>query len=228
MRLDKYLADSLKISRADAKKHLKNKLVKVNNEIITNINFVINDTDIVLFNDKQIKYQKYIYLMLNKPSGYLSATQDSTDKTVMELIPNEYLFKDLSIVGRLDKDTEGLLLLTNDGDLIHHLTSPKHTIDKIYYVEHTNKLCDDASMLVQEGMNIDDYHTLPGVLDIIDDTKCYLTIHEGKFHQVKKMIEKMGSKVTYLKRVQIKDLKLDIELGKLRELTNDEVNSLKE
>ncbi len=230
MRLDKIISDILKISRTDAKSLIKKKVVKVNDETITNCNALINEEkDIIIVNNQKLKYQKYIYLMLNKPSGYLSATFDKFDYTIMDLIPKDMRFKDLNIVGRLDKDTEGLILLSNDGAFIHNLTSPKKHILKKYYVEFEGILVEKAVELVKEGMNIDnEYKTIPGQLEIIDQNKAYITIYEGKFHQVKKMFKQMNTSVTYLKRVQVGNLTLgDLELGKIKELEEEDLEKLK-
>lgn len=230
MRLDKYIADVLKISRQDSKKLIKEKFVKVNDIVTTNINSIVNENvDVITVKENKLKYQKYIYLMMNKPKGYLCATFDKNDKTVMDLIPDELRFKDLSIIGRLDKDTEGLLLFTNDGSLIHNLTSPKKHILKKYYVEYSGTLINDAITMVEMGMNIDnEYQTKPGILEVLGDNKAYITIYEGKFHQVKKMFEKLNTKVEYLKRVKIASLELkDLTLGSVRELTKEDLERLK-
>lgn len=230
MRLDKYLADVLNISRQDAKRLIKNKEIQVNNSIINNINATINEErDVVLHNENILKYRKYIYLMMNKPQGYLSATFDKKDPTIMELIPDNLYLKDLSIVGRLDKDTEGLILLSNDGDFIHQITSPKKHISKKYYVEYSGVLIENAERLVELGIEIDDYKTLPGKLELLENNKAYITIYEGKFHQVKKMFEKLNTKVTYLKRMQIGNLTLkNLEVGNVIELTEEDLVKLKE
>ena len=230
MRLDKYIADVLKISRQDSKKLIKEKFVKVNDIVTININSIVNENvDVITVKENKLKYQKYIYLMMNKPKGYLCATFDKNDKTVMDLIPDELKFKDLSIIGRLDKDTEGLLLFTNDGSLIHNLTSPKKHILKKYYVEYSGTLIKDAITMVEMGMNIDnEYQTKPGILEVLGDNKAYITIYEGKFHQVKKMFEKLNTKVEYLKRVKIASLELkDLALGSVRELTKEDFERLK-
>lgn len=230
MRLDKFLADVLKISRQDAKKIIKNKEVKINSELTTNINISIDEEkDVVTINERTLKYKKYIYLMLHKPSGYLSASFDKINPTIMELIPNEFCYKDLAIVGRLDKDTEGLILLSNDGDFIHTLTSPKKHIAKKYYVEFSGSILDNAVELVKQGIEIDDYVSLPGTLEILDSNKAYITIYEGKFHQVKKMFHHLNTTVTYLKRIQIGNLSLDdLEIGQVKELTDKDLEKLKE
>lgn len=230
MRLDKYLADILNLSRTDAKKIIKQKKVSVNEEISTNTNLIIDEiNDTIKVDNIKVEYKKYIYLMLNKPRGYLSATFDKSDHTVIELIPNNFKMKDLSIVGRLDKDTEGLLLLSNDGSFIHNLTSPKKHISKKYYVEYSGTLKENACELVKEGINIDnEYTTLPGLLEPINNNSAYITIYEGKFHQVKKMFEYLNAKVTYLKRVKIGNLELsNLKMGETKELTNEELEKLK-
>lgn len=230
MRLDKYLADVLKISRQNAKKLIKDKEVLVNDNIVSNINIIIDEKkDCVIVNNQMLQYQKYIYLMMNKPKGYLSATFDNSNPTIIELVPQQFNFKDLSIVGRLDKDTEGLILLSNDGAFIHNITSPKKHISKKYYVEYSGVLLSDAVSYVENGIEIDDYKTLPGKLELIGSNKAYITIYEGKFHQVKKMFEKLNTKVEYLKRVQIGSLQLgDLKIGEVKELTLDELEKIKE
>ena len=231
MRLDKFLSDAQNISRSDSKRLIKEKKVTVNDLIVTNINTAINEEkDIVRVDNKQIIYKKYIYLMLNKPKDYICANYDNVHKTVIDLIPEQFKKKDLSIVGRLDKDTEGLLLLSNDGGFVHTLTTPKKHISKKYYVEYSGELIDNAIELVKEGINIDnEYTTLPSILEPINNYSAYITIYEGKFHQVKKMFENLNTKVVYLKRVKIGNLELEnLQLGKVRELTNDDFLKLKE
>ena len=229
MRLDKFIAETLKVSRKDAKILIKKKQIKVNSEIIKDDSFnvdLLNHT--ITYLDQELKYEQYIYLLMYKPKGYVSARVDNFNKTVMELVPNEYLVKDLTIVGRLDIDTEGVLLLTNDGPLIHNLTSPNHDVWKTYYVEFEGTLIENSEELVKKGIQIEDYITKPATLEIISTTKAYITISEGKFHQVKKMFEKLNTKVTYLKRVKFDTITLDnLELGMVRKLTEEEIKILK-
>ena len=229
MRLDKFIAETLKVSRKDAKILIKKKQIKVNGEIIKDDSFnvdLLNHT--ITYLDQELKYEQYIYLLMHKPKGYVSARVDNFNKTVMELVPNEYLVKDLTIVGRLDIDTEGVLLLTNDGPLIHNLTSPNHDVWKTYYVEFEGTLIENSEELVKKGIQIEDYITKPATLEIISTTKAYITISEGKFHQVKKMFEKLNTKVTYLKRVKFDTITLDnLELGMVRKLTEEEIKILK-
>ena len=229
MRLDKYIAETLKISRKDSKLVIKKKLVKINGEIVKDDSLNINpETDVIMYKDQELKYEKYIYLVMNKPQGYLSARFDNLHKTVMEIVPSEYLVKDLTIVGRLDIDTEGVLLLTNDGKLVHNLTSPAHDVLKTYYVEFEGTLIDNATELVQKGIDIDDYVTKPASLKILSSNQAEITISEGKFHQVKKMFEKLNTKVTYLKRITFDIINLNnLEIGMVRKLTKEEIEILK-
>ena len=229
MRLDKYIAETLKVSRKDAKTIIKKKLIKINGEIEKSDNYNVKlESDIVMYQDQQLIYIQNIYLVLHKPSGYVSARIDNLHKTVMELIPNEFLVKDLTIVGRLDIDTEGVLLLSNDGQLVHNLTSPNHEVSKTYYVEFEGTLIDSAEELVKTGIAIDDYITKPGFLNTISDYQAEITISEGKFHQVKKMFEKLGTKVTYLKRIKFDIITLDnLSKGEVRKLTEQEIEILK-
>ena len=226
MRLDKYLADMTGISRLEIKKLIKKGNVKVNDIVIKTNDYKVKEDDVVYLNDKQIKYQEFEYYILNKPAGYLSATEDKYDKTIMELI--DLKRKDLVPVGRLDKDSEGLILLTNDGKLNHYLLSPKNHVSKKYYVEVDKEIVENAKELFEKPMDLGDFITKPAIYENIDSHKAYLTICEGKFHQVKRMFEKLGTNVTYLKRIEFKNLKLgDLEIGKYRPLNNEELEELK-
>lgn len=229
MRLDKYLANSGIGSRSEVKRFIKDKLVKVNGEVIKSESFNVDENkDIVLFNEKEVKYQKFYYFVLNKPTGYVSAVIDNVYPPVMDLLP-EYSFVDLFPVGRLDVDTTGTLLITNDGDLTHKLLSPKYHVDKTYFVEVDKKLDKTLVGKFKQGILLDGELTLPADLLILSDTTCELTIHQGKFHQVKRMFKKFGYEVTKLDRKSFAFLNHeDLELGKYRELTQDEINKLKE
>lgn len=227
IRLDKYLANMSIGTRSEVKDIIKNKRVKVNGTIIRSSDFKVNKTDEVLVDDKPVTYVDFEYYLLYKPQGYLTATEDFKDPVVMELIKSKR--KDLFPVGRLDKDTEGLLLITNDGILGHDLLLPKNHVDKKYYVEVSDKLKEDAKELFSKPMEFKDFTSSPALYEKISDTSAYLTIHEGKFHQVKKMFERIGSPVTYLKRVEFAFLNLDgLEKGQYRPLSNEEVDRLKD
>lgn len=233
-RLDKIVANMGYGSRKDVKRYIKNGRVKVNNEIIRNNELKINPgKDIIHFDDIQVDYRKFIYLMMNKPQGLVSSTDDTRSKTVVDIIDDKYkAFKPFP-VGRLDKDTEGLLIISNDGKMAHELLSPKKRVNKKYYVEVDNYIEEEHINMFSEGITLDDgYKTLPSQLEIANSgiiSRVYLTIQEGKFHQVKRMFDTIGMKVIYLRRVSMGDLSLDKTLkpGEYRELTESEINILK-
>lgn len=228
MRLDKVIADKLNISRKESNILIKKKEITINDSIITNPSFNIKDTDIIKYQGNILK-TSFTYLLMNKPKNYVCALKDNLHKTIMELVPKNYLSKDLRIVGRLDIDTVGLILLSNDGAFIHELTSPKKNIYKKYYCEYDAPLPSNAIELLKEGILIDDYIAKDAILEVIDEHTAYLSIKEGKFHQVKKMFNYFGSNITYLKRVQIGSLLLgDLEEGQVRELEKLDLDKLKE
>lgn len=234
MRLDKFLADMQIGTRSQVKEFIKKGLITVNDTVVRKADIKIDENnDEITYNGKVISYQKYKYYMLNKPAGVISATKDNLDKTVLDLLDKD-CGKDLFPVGRLDKDTEGFLLITNDGELSHNLLSPKKHIDKKYYVECSGKFDADKQKALESGIDIgDDKPTLPAKVELLfsddDSYKINLTITEGRFHQVKRMIEAIGGQVTYLKRLSMGRVELDnsLEKGKYRELTEDEVIALK-
>lgn len=225
MRLDKYLVECGIGSRKEVKKIIDGKLVSVNDKIISSSKENVDEEkDVVKYRDEIIKYKKFRYYILNKKSGYITAVDDPRDKTVMDLLPEWVIKKDLAPVGRLDKDTEGLLLLTNDGQLNHRLLSPKSHVDKTYYAELENNISEDDLEKLRKGVDIGGYVTMPALAEKIGDKKIHLTIKEGKFHQVKKMLEAVGNKVVYLKRISFGNLKLnDMELGEVREVNIEDI-----
>jgi 16S rRNA pseudouridine516 synthase len=230
MRLDKLLANTGYGSRKDVKTLLKKKHVFVNATVVRDGSKHVNpDMDIIEVNGKQVVYKQYIYLMMNKPPGVISATSDQKEKTVIDLLKEEHqLFKPFP-VGRLDKDTEGLLLITNDGELGHRLTSPKKEVGKTYYAKIQGVVTESDVETFKNGVVIDDgYQCKPAKLDILQSeevSEVEITITEGKFHQVKRMFEAVGKKVIYLKRLQMGKLKLDevLALGTYRELYEEEL-----
>jgi len=233
-RPDKILANMGYGSRKDVKKFIKDGKVKVNNVIILNNEFKVNPyEDEIFFNNEEVLYREYIYIMLNKPQGIVSSTDDPKTRTVIDLLDEEYLIYKPFPVGRLDKDTEGLLMLSNDGKLAHELLSPKKGINKTYYVEVDGFVEDKYIEVFKDGIILEDgYKTLPASLEIINAniiSKVHLTIQEGKFHQVKRMFESIGMKVLFLKRISMGPLALDESLnpGEYRELTEDEIELLK-
>lgn len=235
VRLDKYLADMKVGTRSEVKNLIKKKRVKVNGVIANKDNIKIDiETDEVMLNDRIIKYVEYEYYMLNKPAGVVSATEDSKDRTVVDLIKGNT--KELFPVGRLDKDTEGLLILTNDGQLAHNLLSPKKHVDKKYYAKTDGIVDVEHIEQFLKGLNInDEYVTKPALLEIIsvdkenNQSEIYVTITEGKYHQVKRMFKAIGMEVIYLKRISMGKVILDNELGlgEYRHLTEEEVKLLK-
>lgn len=230
IRLDKFLADRTGFSRSQIKQKLKNGCVTVNGNITKTSDYKINpDADIVAFMGEELDCSDYFYYMLNKPAGVVSATEDSYDKTVVSLLPPN-LRKNVFPVGRLDKDTEGLLLLTNDGVLAHELLSPKKHVDKEYFVRLALPVGDDYARIFNEGIDIGEKNiTLPAVLKQLSQYECLVTIREGKFHQIKRMFKACGNEVVYLKRLAMGSLKLDenLALGEYRELTDEELGALK-
>ncbi len=230
IRLDKYLADMGLGTRSQVKDLIKKGKININGIVIKDGNLKVDsDKDIVYFEDNPIVYEKFEYYMLNKPAGVISASNDKHEKTVVDLILDKKR-DDLFPIGRLDKDTEGLLIISNDGELSHNLLSPKKHVDKTYFVQLDKPLSKDKATEVCEGVFIEaGVKSMPALLEYIDETKVYLTIHEGKFHQVKKMFHAVGCEVVYLKRVSMGPLKLDDTLskGEYRKLTNEEINMLK-
>ena len=229
LRIDKYLADCGIGTRSEVKKYIKAKQITVNGEVVVKPEQKIDENvDEVCFKGQPISYEKYVYYLLHKPAGCVTAKQDNVHKTVMEYFPEDICVKDIAPVGRLDLDTEGLLLFTNDGPLTHHLLSPTHHIPKTYYAILDKEVPANAVEQFKEGVDIgDDKPTLPAELVILSEKEAELTIHEGRFHQVKRMFEAVGCTVTYLKRLSMGSLMLgDLQKGEYRKLTGEEVKSL--
>lgn len=235
IRLDKYLADMSIGTRQEVKKYIRQGRVKINEDIINKPEYKIReDEDKITFDGAPVAYETFEYYMLNKPAGVISATEDKRDKTVLDLI-KEKKRKDLFPVGRLDKDTEGLLLITNDGALAHRLLSPKKHVDKCYYAEISGGVTEDDVRVFKERINIGTQEepewTMPAELKILEKgtvSRIRLTIREGKFHQVKRMFLAVGKEVVYLKRERMGALVLDEELapGEYRKLTDSELKSI--
>lgn len=232
IRLDKYLADMSVGTRTEVKKLIRQGKVTVDGLIVKNPDIKIDiDIQSVTCNGMVVAYETYEYYMLNKPAGIISATSDKKEKTVLDLIDSKKR-KDLFPVGRLDKDTEGLLLITNDGELAHRLLSPKKHVDKLYYARVEGAVSAEDIDAFAKGLDIGEgEYTKPAKLvvlksDVISEIE--LTIQEGKFHQVKRMFEAVGKKVIYLKRLEMGTLKLDesLALGEYRPLTQKEIDEL--
>ncbi|MTI67077.1 MAG: rRNA pseudouridine synthase [Firmicutes bacterium] len=232
-RIDKILSNMGYGSRKDVKKKIKNGIVTVDGKIIKNNSFKVNPYDSkIKIGRNVVKYREYVYIMLNKPDGFVSSTYDPINTTVIELLDEKYKIFDPFPIGRLDKDTEGLLILSNDGKLAHNILSPNKHVDKTYYVEVKGKVTKEDILKFKEGVYIEeDYKTKPADLEILttdDISKVNLTIREGKFHQVKRMFKAVDKEVIYLKRVKMGKLCLDedLNLGEYRELNKKEIELL--
>ncbi len=228
IRLDKFIADASSFSRKEVRVLVKRNAVTVNGITAKTPDMKVDETcDTVCVDGKNISYRKFVYLMLNKPQGYLSATEDKHDPVVVELVPEELKHFAPFPVGRLDKDTEGLLLLTNDGQFDHELMSPRKNLYKRYYAELDMPANENDIKLFASGMEFKEFTAKPAVLEIdsSDPRKVFVEIAEGKFHQVKRMCERAGKNVLYLKRVAIGKLQLDdtLPVGSVRELTAEEL-----
>jgi 16S rRNA pseudouridine516 synthase len=237
-RLDNFLIQNGFCSKRGAKNFVLKNKVCINGTIEKNYKANINpQQDEIFVNEKKIETQKHIYLVMNKPSGYVCSTVSDRSKTVYELLENfknenPKEFEKLHTVGRLDKDTEGLLLITNDGQLAHELLSPKKHVDKTYFAMIDGEVKEEHKQLFLEGLDIgDDDPTMPAKLEILksgETSEIELTIQEGRFHQVKRMFEAIGTKVTYLKRISMGPLSLgDLQPGEVRVLTETELEQLK-
>ncbi|MFV0557263.1 MAG: pseudouridine synthase [Enterococcus sp.] len=238
MRLDKFLADMDFGSRKEVKVFIKKGLVSVNGAIVKSDKTQVNEKeDLILFEGEVVTYQKDFYYMMNKPAGVISATVDNYDETVLDLLTDDEFREDLFPVGRLDKDTEGLLLISNDGALAHRILSPKNHVDKEYLAEVAGVMTTEDVRAFSQGLTIDGgEETLPAELTIVavdeenDTSEIRLILHEGKFHQVKRMVHAVGKEVTYLKRLRMGGLWLDEELalGEYRVLSAAEVELLQQ
>lgn len=232
-RLDKILSHAGFGSRREVKILLRARRVLVNGEVVTSGERGIDlEQDLVLVDGQPVQYREFIYLMLNKPAGYVTATKDRYAPTVLDLVPEEWRVRRLAPVGRLDKDTEGLLLLTNDGALAHHLLAPASRIPKTYLVRVDKPVTPEELKTLVDGVVLDDgYRTLPAQATLVNglNLELELTLYEGKFHQVKRMLRAVGKQVTYLQRRSMGPLALDpgLALGACRELTIDEIRRLK-
>ena len=229
VRLDKFLTQAAELTRSEAKQKIKKGSVTVNEELIKKPEVKISLQDRVCIDGEEVLYEQYRYIMLHKPAGVISATEDAEDRTVLDLIAEGK--KGLFPVGRLDKDTEGLLLLTNDGVLAHNLLSPKKHIDKTYFAILDGPVGTKEQELFLQGLDMgDEKLALPAKLELTEnENEVFITVQEGRFHQVKRMAQAVGRNVTYLKRISMGNLVLDPNLkkGEYRSLTEKELTSLK-
>lgn len=230
MRLDKFLSECGICSRSESKIFIKKGMITVNGKKAAKGEEKIDpDNDEIMFKGQKIIYAEFEYYMLNKPAGVVSATEDKNDKTVIDLVPKPHA-KDIFPVGRLDKDTEGLMIITNDGETAHRLLSPKKHVDKTYFVRTSGgEIGTEEVEKLENGVDIgEEKLTLPAEIEILKNgeiSESLLTIREGKFHQVKRMFKAVGREVIYLKRISMGNIKLDesLEKGECRKLSEDEI-----
>lgn len=229
MRIDKYIAGCGYASRKDVKKLIKQGLVFIDGEVCKKPEEQTDEDSIVEVDGERLIYREFVYLMLNKPQGCVSAVYDKKYPVVTEFVPEEYAHFEVYPVGRLDIDTEGLLILTNDGQFAHEMTSPKKDVYKRYFAVLDKPMEEKDVEIFAGGMEFKEFTAKSAKLEITENpNEVYIEIAEGKFHQVKRMCERVGKTVTYLKRVAIGNLKLDksLEKGEVRELTKDELDML--
>lgn len=230
MRLDKFLCDTAGLTRTEAKNAVKKGQIAVNGQVQKAADFKVKETtDTVTFQGKPLSYAAFHYYMLHKPAGVITATEDKKENTVMDILREEKV-KNLFPVGRLDKDTEGLLLITDDGELAHNLLSPKKHVDKEYLVKVRDSISEEDCRKLSEGVDIgDEKPTAPAKVERVAEKEILLTIREGRFHQVKRMLQAVGNEVLYLKRLSMGRLRLpeDLEKGAYRPLSEEEIYKIK-
>ncbi len=231
MRIDKFLSNMGIASRTESSKAARQGGILVNGVAVKGADVHIDpDKDEVIFCGRKIEYRKYTYILMNKPDGVVSATEDGKDKTVIDLLPEELQKLNLFPCGRLDKHTLGLVMLTDNGDLAHRLLSPKHHVKKKYFFESKFPLTDEEIKYLEAGATLEDgYITKPAEIELCADKKSgYITLVEGKYHQIKRMLESVNNKITYLERVTFGPLVLDESLarGEWRFLTKNEIEQL--
>ncbi|MCI5881988.1 MAG: 16S rRNA pseudouridine(516) synthase [Clostridium sp.] len=230
MRLDKFLCDTAGLTRTEAKNAVKKGQIAVNGQVQKAADFKVKETtDTVTFQGKPLSYAAFHYYMLHKPAGVITATEDKKESTVMDILREEKI-KNLFPVGRLDKDTEGLLLVTDDGELAHNLLSPKKHVDKEYLVKVRDSISEEDCRKLSEGVDIgDEKPTAPAKVERVAEKEILLTIREGRFHQVKRMLQAVGNEVLYLKRLSMGSLRLpeDLEKGAYRPLSEEELYKIK-
>lgn len=222
MRLDKFLSDSGLFTRNDAKKFIKNKKISVDGIFITDPSFQISENSCVYFEGRKIEPYHNIYIMINKPSGYVSANSDSRYPCITQLIDHPYK-NDLAVAGRLDIDVTGLVLLSNDGNFVHNVISPKKNIMKKYKILHDGILNEEKKLILTSGIDFKEYRSSEAIVEIINDKEFFLSIHEGKYHQVKRMVKYIGLNLIKLERTAVGGLNLDINIGDYRLLNEDDI-----
>lgn len=229
MRLDKYLSEMGAGTRSELKKAVRSGRVTVNGVKARDASMHVEEGDEIFMDGERVAYEQFVYYLMNKPAGVISATEDTRDRTVLDLLEGQQR-KGLFPVGRLDRDTEGLLLITNNGELAHRLLSPKKHVDKVYFARLDAPVGETERRLFAEGLRVDETFTaMPAGLEILDPgNEVKVTIREGKFHQIKRMFEAVGREVLYLKRLSMGPLALDGSLppGAYRRLTEEEESAI--
>lgn len=230
MRLDRFLHDLGLGSRKDLKSVIRRGRIRVGDKIVRDPSYTVTAESVVYLDDNRVTYDALRYLLMNKPAGVISAREDKNDQTVVDLLSDELKRIGVVPVGRLDKDTTGLLILTNDGQLIHRLQHPASRVSKCYLVDYSGCLVENAQEQFSQGIDLGDFVSAEAELILYGEGKAEVILYEGKFHQVKRMIQAVGGEVTALKRVRIGSLTLpeDLPLGKWRFLTDDEVLALRQ
>ena len=233
MRIDKFLSNMGIATRTESSKAARQGGILLNGAVVKKADVHIDpEKDVVTYLGRRIEYRKYTYILMNKPDGVVSATEDGRDKTVIDLLPEELQKLNLFPCGRLDKHTLGLVMLTDDGDLAHRLLSPKHHVKKKYYFESKFPLTEDEISYLEKGATLEDgYVTKPSEIELFEDKKSgHITLVEGKYHQIKRMLESVNNKITYLERITFGPLTLDenLERGEWRFLTENEIKGLEE
>lgn len=230
-RLDKVISQQTHYTRKEVKELIKNKQVSINNQIINKPDFKVNtEVDKIILNGEELKIQKHVYLMLNKPKGYVSATEDRNMKTVLELVPEKYLHRELFPAGRLDKDTEGLMIITDDGDFAHNILSPKKHISKTYHVKIDISITEDMIIGFKNGIELNDGKCKQAILEKTETHSGIVILTEGRYHQIKRMFGCFGAKVVELKRIKMGAFQMptDLKLGECREFSETELMKVKQ
>ena len=228
MRLDKFISDGAALTRSESRKAIKAGRVTVKECVVKDISAQVSEDEVIFLDGKEVGYVKFVYIMLNKPAGYISATEDKKQNTVLELLDPSFSRYQLFPVGRLDIDTEGFLLLTNDGEMAHNLLAPNKKVGKTYFLRLEKEIEDEALTRLEQGVNIGDCITKEAKTKRISPNEIELTITEGKFHQIKRMARAVDNNVVYLKRLSYGELFLDemLKKGNYRLLYDKEVQYL--
>ncbi|MBO4393265.1 MAG: rRNA pseudouridine synthase [Spirochaetales bacterium] len=227
-RLDKIISEAGVCSRRDCERLARRGLITVDGQVVKNTSEKVSDTAIIEIDGEPVARRREVVLIMNKPAGFVTSTDDDRNPTVMELLSEEMLRQKVVPAGRLDKDTEGLLVFTNNGELLHKLISPKHEVPKVYYVEHEGDVTEETVGKAAEGIQLKDGTVCKSaVIERLEEGKSTVCICEGMYHQVKRMYAALGLHVNYLRRIQIGGVKLgDLEVSKVRELTEEEKRAL--